>query len=60
MIGLRPLREHRGIGGGAGQDRRGCGQQRQGRGRHFDDICNFSGTTMTAITDLPVRVITIG
>lgn len=23
------------------------------------DICNFSGTTMTAINDLPVRVITI-
>jgi hypothetical protein len=24
------------------------------------DLCNFSGTTMNAITNLPVRVITFG
>jgi len=24
------------------------------------NVCNFSGTTLAAITDLPVRVITFG
>ena len=36
------------------------GQRVPSNGHVMYDVCNFSGTTQAAISDLPVRVITFG